>query len=102
MAFAKHFAACLFDWHREKVVYVTSALFTRDVVRVGLLQIDGLDLNIVVTNDMNFLDSLGLMTGKWLAGALICQQRVVLRSYNLSAVGGAVKSSAYPMPAVNI
>ena len=101
MAFVKHFAACLFDRRREKVVYVTSALFTRDVVRVGLLQIDGLDLNIV-TNDMNFLDSLGLMTGKWLAGALICRQRVVLRSYNLSAVGGAVKSSAYPMPAVNI
>ena len=69
---------------RDIVILRYSVLFTRDAVRVGLLWIDGLDLNIFVTNNTNFLDSLTLLMGKWLAGALICQQRVVFRSYNLS------------------
>jgi hypothetical protein len=102
MTFAKSFAACLLDRRRKKVINVTSALFTRNAVLVGLLWIDGLDLDIVVANNMNFLnflDSLGSMAGSWLAGAQICRRRVVLRFY---FVNGSAKSSAYFMPMVNI
>ena len=81
MAFANRFAACLLDRRREKMVYVAGVLLTRDAVTVGLLRIDGLDLNIVITNDVNFLYflrlrlGLGAMGGSWLAGAQIGRQR---------------------------
>jgi hypothetical protein len=105
MAFANRFAACLLDRRREKMVYVAGALLTRDAVTVGLLRIDGLDLNVVVTNDVNFLYFLrlrlgsGAMGGSWLAGAEIRRQRVVLGFYFLNR---SANSSAYLMPMISI
>ena len=105
MAFANHFAACLLDQCREKMVYVAGALLARDAVTVGLLWIDGLDFNIVVTNDVNFLYflrlrlGLGAMGGSWLAGAQIGWQRFVLGFYILSR---SANLSAYLMPMISI
>ena len=105
MAFANRFAACLLDRHREKMVYVAGALLARDAVTVGLLRIDGLDLDIVVTNDVNFLYFLrlrlgsGAMGGSWLAGPQISRQRFVLGFYFLSR---SANSSAYLMPMISI
>jgi hypothetical protein len=57
----------LLDWHGKKLIYITSFLLAWDAFTVGLFRVNSLDVDIIVTNDVNLLDCLRLMTGRSIA-----------------------------------
>jgi hypothetical protein len=57
----------LLDRRGKKLIYITSFLLVWDVFTVGLFRVNSLDVDIIVTDDVNLLDCLRLMTGRSIA-----------------------------------